>query len=559
MKKSLNIALLLSMFILGLSTYSQAISITIGTGDNYSNVGDYDYLPYAMNAGPMPGLNSLSFRSAMGDYGTWVSMQPFGSVWRPDVAAGWRPYQYGHWSYTQYGNTWQGYEPWAWAGYHYGNWVFNQQYGWVWIPGYEWHPGRVAWAHGYDSIGWMPMPPAGYDYSRGYLAYMGPQNQFSYYDDDFAIGLSFGGNDPYYNSGPYYDPRYRNMYYNPGYLGLVSTLWGFMDTQYYGYDNYAAYYGGDDFSRTLFDQRLVRISTRPLERAVIERIVRKPVTVRQAVARDIQIDGRRVRVAAIQGEEELIRKNANETVREVIAPAFAKKGKPFKAERAKTRQGLVKGLRLEDSPNRVQTVSEDEIIRESSQRMEQKKQQRARLKENKKQELVQIRKEGKIREPNENRSNRPDENPSNRPTDDQQDRRNRPSAEEERQNNPSDQQDRRNRPSDVEQQNQRKPERPVDRQDNPDEMERRNRPQPNPDEDLRLKDRERRNVPPPQDENVQRDLDLKDQPVESDQVQKDNQDKEQTDTKSNKSKKSKTKKSKERDKNQDEEDKPPQE
>ncbi|MGH9857670.1 MAG: DUF6600 domain-containing protein, partial [Acidobacteriota bacterium] len=108
MKRLTNIALLLAVIVLGFSLNSQAISLTVGTGDYYVNVGDHDYLPYAYQAYGGSQFPTLSFQAAMSDYGTWASMQPFGQVWRPYVANDWRPYTNGHWVYTQYGPTWQG-------------------------------------------------------------------------------------------------------------------------------------------------------------------------------------------------------------------------------------------------------------------------------------------------------------------------------------------------------------------------------------------------------------------------------------------------------------------
>ena len=398
MKKTRNIALLLAVMVFGFCVYGQAINLTVGSGDFYVNVGDYDYLPYAYNAQPGFQMPGLSFQSAMADYGTWVSVQPFGQVWRPYVAQGWRPYTQGHWNYTQYGPTWQGYEPWAWAGYHYGNWAYTQQMGWVWIPGYEWHPGRVAWANGYNSIGWSPMPPTGYDYSRGYLSYMGPQNQFTYHDDDFSIGFGFGGGNDYYG-GPYYDPRYRNSYYNPSFLSqLAGILWTFIEPNHFGYDNYADYYYGDDYARYLFDQRLIRISSQPIERVVLERIVRQPIVVRQVRTNDVEVDGRRVRMVAVEGEEDRIRKNANTVVREVVAPAFAEKGKAFKADKAKTRTALTRALKIENAQPRVETVTSEQIASESRQKHQQREQKRSQIKEKKKQEIVQVERQGKFKE-----------------------------------------------------------------------------------------------------------------------------------------------------------------
>src|SRR5205085_10187757 len=136
--KSLTKALgALAILILSFSPAFAGFSLTIGSGDYYSSVGDYDYLPYTMEYGGYS-EPQINFYDVMSDYGTWVSVSPFGRVWRPYVSYSWRPFTQGHWIYTEYGPTWAGYEPWAWAAYHYGNWVWTPQFSWVWIPGYEW-------------------------------------------------------------------------------------------------------------------------------------------------------------------------------------------------------------------------------------------------------------------------------------------------------------------------------------------------------------------------------------------------------------------------------------
>jgi hypothetical protein len=171
--KIIKTAVVVLALVIGLGTAQPAkagVSFSIGTGDFYLSVGNYDYLPYAYSTYPQYAPPRINFYDVMSDYGYWVSVQPFGRVWRPYVDTGWRPYVNGHWINTRYGLTWSGYEPWAWAGYHYGNWIYTANFGWVWIPGYTWHPGRVAWSQGYDTIGWSPLPPDGYDYSRGYLS-----------------------------------------------------------------------------------------------------------------------------------------------------------------------------------------------------------------------------------------------------------------------------------------------------------------------------------------------------------------------------------------------------
>ena len=69
------------------------------------------------------------------DYGEWIDVPTYGSVWRPRVAAGWSPYVYGRWVWiSPYGWTWVSYEPWGWYPYRCGYWLTDPVYGWIWSP-----------------------------------------------------------------------------------------------------------------------------------------------------------------------------------------------------------------------------------------------------------------------------------------------------------------------------------------------------------------------------------------------------------------------------------------
>jgi hypothetical protein len=39
-------------------------------------------------------------------WGQWFDLYPYGTVWRPTVVMGWRPYDNGHWMWSEYGWTW---------------------------------------------------------------------------------------------------------------------------------------------------------------------------------------------------------------------------------------------------------------------------------------------------------------------------------------------------------------------------------------------------------------------------------------------------------------------
>ncbi|HEX3745870.1 MAG TPA: DUF6600 domain-containing protein [Bryobacteraceae bacterium] len=109
--------------------------------------------------------------------GTWISVAPYGNVWRPTgVAAGWAPYRNGHWVWMNfYGWTWVSYDSWGWAPYHYGRWFSDPRWGWAWYPGTLgttafWSPALVGFfgygggvgvsaGFGFANIGWVPLAP----------------------------------------------------------------------------------------------------------------------------------------------------------------------------------------------------------------------------------------------------------------------------------------------------------------------------------------------------------------------------------------------------------------
>lgn len=95
--------------------------------------------------------------------------------WRPiRVSVGWTPFSVGSWSVWYGDNIWVPYEPFGYVTHHYGNWVLISDI-WYWIPpmthvkvylghphiniGLSWYPGRVAWIHHGDHVGWVPLAP----------------------------------------------------------------------------------------------------------------------------------------------------------------------------------------------------------------------------------------------------------------------------------------------------------------------------------------------------------------------------------------------------------------
>ena len=80
------------------------------------------------------------FYDGLSSYGDWVYVDGYGYCWQPRVEEGWRPYTNGGWVYTDAGWTWSSDEEWGWATDHYGRWMRTTEFGWLWVPGYEWAP-----------------------------------------------------------------------------------------------------------------------------------------------------------------------------------------------------------------------------------------------------------------------------------------------------------------------------------------------------------------------------------------------------------------------------------
>jgi hypothetical protein len=121
--------------------------------------------PDISQAPPSTDISLSYFQSQLAPYGSWVNLPGEGECWVPSVTGGnpgWRPYfNQGHWIYTDDGWSWQSDYPWGQYVFHYGRWTQDPTYGWVWVPGYNWGPGWVAWRNADDSgfCGWAPLPP----------------------------------------------------------------------------------------------------------------------------------------------------------------------------------------------------------------------------------------------------------------------------------------------------------------------------------------------------------------------------------------------------------------
>ncbi len=393
--------LVLSVFALVLAGASAAnadVSFQIGTKDFYLSAGDYDYLPYVYQNDARYSPPRIDFHRMMAQYGRWGRLAPFGNVWRPYASSGWRPYTYGHWLYTEYGPYWEGYEPWAWAAYHYGSWVYDISLGWVWVPDYQWHPGRVAWARGYLTIGWMPLPPDGYDYERGRCERIGAYNQFTYSDSDFGVDF---GLDSYSYGGPYYDQRARDMYYNQYYMGLIGNLWVFIDDANFDQDDYANCELGPAYVRYAFDEKMVRISNRPMEIAMMRTVIRQPIEEVPVAVRELRTNKGNIRVVVPSGSAPLerIREHSPETMKQVIAPAFATQKQQFKGRSSKIQPPIMRAFHQESAPPRFETSSRQQVINSAAEFQKNREQKRSQNMEAAKRRMDELKSKGRMMQP----------------------------------------------------------------------------------------------------------------------------------------------------------------
>lgn len=100
------------------------------------------------------------FYSSLSPYGEWIQINGGENVWRPfNTGYDWAPYHYGHWVWTNDGWYWDSDEPYGNIVYHYGRWYNDDNYGWIWIPDYQWAPAWVEWRYDNNYIGWAPLPP----------------------------------------------------------------------------------------------------------------------------------------------------------------------------------------------------------------------------------------------------------------------------------------------------------------------------------------------------------------------------------------------------------------
>jgi hypothetical protein len=134
------------------------VRLLAGTMDHIQRAAPEE-APQAMSASYLP-QDLQPYGGTFDRYGSWQYAAPYGYVWYPTVASGWRPYYYGRWyAAPSYGWTWLGIDAWSYPTHHYGRWGYARN-AWFWIPGRTWGAAWVSWGAAPDYVSWCPL---GYD------------------------------------------------------------------------------------------------------------------------------------------------------------------------------------------------------------------------------------------------------------------------------------------------------------------------------------------------------------------------------------------------------------
>ena len=217
---------------------------------------------------------SVGFHDELSPYGSWVNYSNYGRCWRPSTYSGYRPYVDGYWNYSNYGPTWYGNEQWAPYTYNYGDWVYSARYGWIWIPGNNWHANRVQWSYGGGYIGWRPLFPGGYRY-----------NDYGYGYDNYGYGSGYGND---------------------------FNFWIVIDANRFGHRSYRDYAYRSSFVRDLFQRRVFRNRYDRIDRRELERVVRQPIRTVSLRESDVRIGDRKARMLVTQDQEARIQKHVQQ-------------------------------------------------------------------------------------------------------------------------------------------------------------------------------------------------------------------------------------------------------
>jgi hypothetical protein len=273
-----------------------AFGVHIGSGGFGVSVGFGDWGVYTSSWSDP--YWSINFNATLSGYGQWTWVSGLGRVWRPWVAASWRPYTHGRWVSTSCGWTWVAYEPWGYVPHHYGSWAYTS-FGWVWVPGYGYSCANVVWVRSGGYVGWYARPPWGWSH-----AHHGFRHGYDHgYGDGFGNGYRSG-----YHDG-WTDARYAT----------------FVDWRHFGSD-YVAHHS---VSHTIASgSRIEGLANAPT-RDEVRRRGGGTMTQTQLSRRTVTVDGREVTIARPEGVARSIERNAAQTVSSALSRQAIERRQPL--------------------------------------------------------------------------------------------------------------------------------------------------------------------------------------------------------------------------------------
>lgn len=234
----------------------------------------------------------------LGGYGRWIWMPSFGAhLWFPYVEASWRPYTYGHWIHTRFGMTWVSYEPWGEIPHHYGQWVYFDDFGWGWVPGYEYAPAWVTWAVVDGYVGWAPLPPPGYRYPRYHR----------YRWDRYPVNYGYRGAFVYHDSG------------------IDFALWVFVSDRDFGGPNVYRHVIPTERTLSLFKHKKVLPVGRSLEVDYVKRVTKGAVPTVPVERKTRSVGGRELVFHEPRGQKERVDRAAADRTRHEITKREGRK------------------------------------------------------------------------------------------------------------------------------------------------------------------------------------------------------------------------------------------
>ena len=274
---------------------------------------------------------SIDFNATLSGYGQWVWVSGLGRVWRPWVAASWRPYTHGRWVSTGCGMTWVAYEPWGYVPHHYGSWAYAS-FGWVWVPGYSYSCANVVWVGSGGHVGWYARPPWGWSHAQ----------------HGFRHGYRHGFRDGYHNgySDGWHDARYAT----------------YVDWRHLGSDNVSRH----AVTHRIASQNRIEARAEAPSRDEIRQRGGAVITETRLSRRSVRVDGREITIARPEGVARSIERNAAETVGSSLSEEALERRQPLVRPRTASATSAARSSRSAGVSRDARSPQTQRSARESS-------------------------------------------------------------------------------------------------------------------------------------------------------------------------------------------------